>query len=184
MSTSQKKPVARRGTLPRKDAFFGLHFDFHAGADCKDVGARVSDRMVEAIIDAAKPDYLQCDCKGHPGIASYPTQVGYPAPGFVRDPLKIWRRVTAKHGVGLFMHFSGVFDTAAIAHHPDWARINEKGERDPNNTSVFGPYVDKLLIPQLKELRERYGVDGVWLDGECWATCQDYSPHVLEVFKA
>lgn len=23
-----------------------------------------------------KPDYVQCDCKGHPGVAGYPTKVG------------------------------------------------------------------------------------------------------------
>lgn len=169
--------------LTRAESFLGVHFDFHAGEDCKEVGKNVTPKMVEEIIRQVRPDYLQCDCKGHPGIASYPTRVGTPAPGFVRDPLRIWRDVTARNGVGLYMHFSGVFDQAAIKRHPSWARIDENGKKDPNNTSVFGPYADKLLIPQLKELRDVYGVDGVWVDGECWATCQDYHPKVLEMFR-
>jgi hypothetical protein len=174
-------------TLPRRlrrsESFFGIHFDFHAGADCKTVGQQLAPRTIEKLVREVKPDYLQCDCKGHPGIASYPTKVGHPAPGFVRDPLRIWRDVTARHGVALYMHYSGVWDSAAIAHHPNWARIDEKGQRDKNNTSVFGPYVDELLIPQLKELSDVYGVDGVWIDGDCWATAPDYGPRAQQAFQ-
>ena len=50
-------------------------------------------------------------------------------------------------------------------------------------TSVFGPYVDSLLIPQLKELAGKYGVDGAWVDGECWATSADYSEKAVRLFR-
>ena len=180
---------AKEGTpyplrLKRSESFLGVHFDFHAGDDCTEVGRNVTREMVESIIDQVKPDYIQCDCKGHPGLSSYPTKAGYPAPGFVCDQLKIWREVTAEHGVALYMHYSGVVDEEAVKHHPEWARINEKGERDNRLTSVYGPYVDKLLIPQLKELSDDYGVDGAWVDGECWATERDYNEDVLKAFQA
>jgi len=169
--------------LTRSESFLGVHFDFHAGDDCKQIGQGVDREMVEYIIDQVKPDYVQCDCKGHPGLSSYPTKVGNPAPGFVKDPLKIWREVTAERGVALYMHYSGVLDSKAVQTHPEWARINEKGEKDDRLTSVYGPYVDNLLIPQLKELCDVYGVDGVWVDGECWATERDYSDRVIEAFQ-
>ena len=73
---------------------------------------------------------------------------------------QIWRDVTAKNGVALFMHYSGVLDREAVVRHPSWASIGPDGARHHNATSVFGPYVDKLLIPQLKELSDVYGVDG------------------------
>jgi len=139
--------------------------------------------MIEAIIEAAKPDYIQTDCKGHRGLCSYPTRVGHPAPGFVRDTLRLWRNVTARHGVALYMHYSGVWDSEAVRRHPSSARVDEKGKRSKDITSVFGPYVDKLLIPQLKELCDDYGVDGMWVDGECWATVPDYGPQVLRAFR-
>jgi len=139
--------------------------------------------MVERIIRQVQPDYIQCDCKGHRGLSSYMTEVGYRAPGFEKDQLTVWRRVTAKHGVALYMHYSGVWDAEAVKHHPSWARVDEKGNRDKKNTSVFGPYVDELLIPQLIELRDVYGVDGVWIDGDCWATCQDYHKDVIAAFR-
>ena len=169
--------------LRREDSFLGVHFDFHAGYDCTEVGKNVTPAMIERIIDQVHPDYLQCDCKGHPGISSYPTKVGNPAPGFVRDQLKIWREVTARHGVALYMHYSGVWDNEAVKLHPEWARVDENGNADNRLTSVYGPYTDELLIPQLKELNDVYGVDGVWIDGECWATERDYGERALKLFK-
>ena len=169
--------------LRRSESFLGIHFDFHADENSTNIGEHVTPGMVERIIEQVKPDYIQCDSKGHPEFASYPTKVGTPAPGFIKDQLKIWREVTAEYGVALYVHYSGVSNTEAIREHPSWARINEEGKRDKDNTSVFGPYVDKLLIPQLKELRDAYEIDGVWLDGECWATCQDYGSKVLKAFR-
>ena len=169
--------------LRRSESFLGVHFDFHAGDDCKEIGKGVDREMLEYIIEKVKPDYVQCDCKGHPGRSSYPTKVGHSAPGFVKDPLKIWRQVTAENGVALYLHYSGVWDSKAVEVHPEWARIDEKGEKDRRLNSVYGPYVDKLLIPQLKELSDEYGVDGVWVDGECWATERDYANHVVEAFQ-
>ena len=48
---------------------------------------------------------------------------------------------------------------------------------------MFGSYVDKLLIPQLKELSDEYGIDGVWLDGDCWAAKLDYGARVIAAFR-
>lgn len=168
--------------MKRADAFFGIHFDFHAGTDCTRVGARTTPEMVETVIDKVKPDYIQIDCKGHAGYSSYPTKVGNPAPGFVGDPLRIWRDVTAKRGVPLFMHYSGVWDFKAVADHPEWAAINADGKPNERATSVFGPYVDKLMIPQLRELAGEYGVDGVWVDGDCWGTVPDYGDKAVRLF--
>ena len=159
------KAIKRR--LRRSESFLGIHFDFHADDDCTEIGKNTTREMIENIIKRVKPDYIQCECKGHRGLSSYPTKVGNQAPGIIGDPLKIWRDVTAEYGVALYMHYSGVWDTEAIKHHPEWARIDENGNIDPNNTSTFGPYVDELLIPQLKELSDEYGEEGVWVDGEC-----------------
>lgn len=170
---------------PRPDrahSYFGLHFDFHAGPDCKEVGKNVDAAMVNNLIDKVKPDFIQVDCKGHPGYSSYPTKVGNPVPGFVRDQLRIWRDVTAERGVSLYMHYSGVWDSRSVELHPNWAAIGADGIRSKEKTSVFSNYADSLLIPQLKELSSDYGVDGVWVDGDCWAHQLDYSAKALDLF--
>jgi hypothetical protein len=169
--------------MKRADAFFGIHFDFHAGEDCNRVGERTTPEMVELVINKVKPDYIQIDCKGHRGYSSYPTKVGNPAPGFVGDPLRVWRDVTRKRGVPLFMHYSGVWDYKAVADHPDWAAVDSNGKPSDRATSVFGPYVDTLMIPQLRELAGEYGVDGVWVDGDCWGTTVDYGSVAVGKFR-
>ncbi|MGL6193813.1 MAG: hypothetical protein ACRC2T_03215, partial [Thermoguttaceae bacterium] len=188
MMTSQTV-AAEKERLARKDSFLGVHFDFHAGPDCTEVGKNTTPEMIEKIIQEIKPDYIQIDCKGHRGMSSYPTKVGYPAPGIIGDPLKTWRDVTAKNGVALYMHYSGVLDMEAVMKNPDWAVTGPDGvmfdasDHMKGATSVFGPYVDKLLIPQLNELAGDYKVDGVWIDGECWGTTTDYGDKAVELFK-
>ena len=166
----------------REDCFVGMHFDFHASDDCTEIGKSTTPEMIQHIIDTVHPDFIQCDCKGHRGLSSYPTKVGNPAPGFVKDNLRIWRDVTLKNGVPLYMHYSGVWDTEAVSKHPEWAATKSDGTKDANQTSVFGPYVDELLIPQIKELISEYKIDGIWIDGECWATMKDFCPEAKRRF--
>lgn len=120
--------AAEAPRMTRAEAFLGIHFDFHAGDDCDRVGARTTPEMVQTVIDKVQPDYLQIDCKGHRGYSSYPTKVGQPAPGFVGDPLRIWREVTRQRGIPLFMHYSGVWDDHAVATHPPWAAVKANGQ--------------------------------------------------------
>jgi len=168
--------------MKRADAFLGIHFDFHAGDDCDRVGARTTPEIVELVIDKVQPDYIQIDCKGHRGYSSYPTKAGNPAPGFVGDPLRVWRDVTRQRGIALFLHYSGVWDYHAARAHPGWAAVNADGKPNSRATSVFGPYVDKLMVPQLRELAGEYGVDGVWVDGDCWGTTPDYGQTAVREF--
>ncbi len=166
----------------RKDCFFGVHFDFHADVDCTNVGANTTPEMIRDMLRTVRPDFVQCDCKGHPGLTSYESQVGPSAPGFAKDNLRIWRDVTAEAGIPLFMHYSGVFDMAAARKNPDWAIVDAKGAVSRDFTSLTGPYSDERLIPQLRELADRYNVDGVWVDGEAWAVNPDYSQQFLAAF--
>ena len=179
----QLSQAADPQSMKRADSFLGIHFDFHAGEDCNRVGQRTTLEMVELVIDKVRPDYIQIDCKGHRGYSSYPTKVGNPAPGFVGDPLRIWRDATRRRGIALFMHYSGVWDYYAVAAHPEWAAVNANGKPNNRATSVFGPYVDTLMIPQLRELAGEYGVDGVWVDGDCWGTVPDYGVTAVRKFR-
>ena len=174
----------RSAPIPRRDAFFGLHFDLHPQATDTSLGADISEENIRGLLERVRPDFVQYDCKGHAGWAGFPTAVGWPSPGIVKDSLAVWRKATRDAGVGLYIHYSGVWDSKAVAEHPDWARVDAAGKRDPNATSVFGPYVDELLIPQLEEVTAKYGLDGVWADGECWAAQLDWSPRALAAWRA
>ena len=181
---SQSIPSPAKPKRPQTQRYFGLHFDFHAEAGDMLIGQNLLKQGLDSLLTAVKPDFIQVDCKGHPGVSSYPSKVATAtvAPHIVNDPLAFYRAVTRKHGVGLYLHYSGVYDDAALAKHPNWAAHNADGSINTSKTSVYGPYVDSLLIPQLNELAD-YGADGVWVDGECWATVPDYSPTALANFR-
>ncbi|HUX96197.1 MAG TPA: hypothetical protein VMV47_10740 [Bacteroidales bacterium] len=168
--------------LKRSDCFFGVHFDLHASEDITDAGKTLTEEMIDTFLLKVKPDFIQIDCKGHPGISSYPTKVGFHVKGFEKDPLKLFREVTAKNNVALFMHFSGVWDNKVVKEHPDWDIIRTDGKPSGQKVSFFSPYLDTYIIPQLKELSD-YGVDGAWIDGECWAVEPDYGKESVNRFR-
>ena len=166
----------------RKDCFFGLHFDFHATRETKGIGAFFDAEKLEEILQRVRPDFVQCDTKGHPGISSYPTKVGNPAPDMRGDILgngAALLKNTAWAVCALFRRMGYRGDSKA-------SRLGGgKGRRyaSKDMTSVFGPYVDELLIPQLKELAIDYGLNGAWIDGDCWATIPDYGPRAAQSIR-
>jgi len=164
--------------------FFGLHYDLHAGAKDTELGAALTAEHLKAELEKVRPDWVQCDCKGHPGYTSWPTRVGSTSPGVVKDALRIHREVTREMGIPLVMHYSGVWDSRAIELHPDWAAVDREGKPSPNATCNLGPYTEELMIPQLLEVIDNYDVDGFWVDGENWATIICYCERCRKAFTA
>lgn len=167
----------------RKDSFWGLHFDRHSGLNDTNIGKTLTFEMLDSMLNMARPDYIQVDSKGHPGVCSYPTKIGQQAASYTQDPLKLIRSVTRKHNVALFVHHSGVMDINFVRLHPSEGRVDARGQIDGSNTSLWGNYADSLLIPQLKELALDYEIDGAWIDGESWAVYPDYHPKAVREFK-
>ncbi len=180
--SAPQQPQKSSHKLKRADCFFGVHFDLHASEDITDAGRTLTAEMIDTFLLKVKPDFIQIDCKGHPGISSYPTKVGFHVKGFEKDPLKLFREITAKNNVALFMHFSGVWDNKVVKEHPDWDIIRADGKPSGQKVSFFSPYLDTYMIPQLKELSD-YGVDGAWIDGECWAVEPDYGKESVKTFR-
>ncbi len=162
-------------TQPRRpnwhdDCYFGIHYDLHASPDDADFGAALSPEHLRQRLEQVRPDWIQCDCKGHKGYCSYPSTVGSTVPGLVGDPLAVHRQVTQEMGIRLGVHYSGVWDARAIELNPDWARIDADGRPDPRITCRHSDYLEELMIPQLIEIIDRYDVDGFWVDGDNWAS--------------
>jgi len=166
----------------RKDSFFGLHFDLHPNNTDLALGRDLTPAMAGRLLDRVQPDYVQYDCKGHVGYLAYPSKISTSAPNIVNDSLAIWRQATASRAVALYIHFSGVWDSLAIQQNPTWASHHADGSPDSNATSLFGPYLEQRMIPQLKEVSAQYSLDGAWIDGECWAVRPDYSPAAAAAF--
>ena len=165
----------------RCESAFGIHFDFHAMPE--DVVPEIwKPKYYAQMLDAVKPDFVQCDTKGHEGLSSYPTAAGTQA-NIKHDILAMMREETAKRDIALYGHHSGIYDRKAVADHPDWAVVDADGKVSEDYISVFSPFADELLLPQLRELAGIYKLNGAWIDGECWATQVDYSKNAVEAYK-
>lgn len=174
-----KEPQIKR----RKDCFFGIHSDFHAiPKEGLVIGATLNESDIREICECLKPDFVQIDCKGHPGLASYPTKMSNAMPSFKVDPLMLWRKVTKEYGIGLYCHFSGVYDEKYCREHPEDAVLNADGNYE-SAVLPFSKYYDEYFIPQISELAENYNIDGVWIDGDCWSVKLDYRPETLSEFE-
>ena len=167
----------------RKDCFFGLHFDFHAQPKYGTQGVNLKEEDIRELCRIIKPDFIQIDCKGHPGWASYPSELGNAMPDFAKDTLALWRRVTKEEGVSLYMHYSGIFEIKYCSEHPEDTVMNADGSFNVSTVRSDSKYVDELLIPQLSELAEKYDIDGVWIDGDCWRARADFHPETLANFE-
>ena len=153
------------------EVFFGIHYDLHAKAEDTELGANLTHEHLRERFRETRPDWVQCDCKGHPGWTSWPTTVGSTSPGVVRDAVRIHRDVTNELGIRLGMHYSGVIDKWATELHPEWLITNADGSRDDSGrTCPHSKYADELMIPQMLELVDKYDVDGFWVDGDNWGT--------------
>ena len=164
------------------DAVFGLHFDLHASQYDAVLGKSLTNENLKEFLLKVKPDWIQCDCKGHAGYTSYPTKVGTPSPGIVKDALRIHRDVTKELGIKLGVHYSGVWDNVAVEKNPEWQCINANGERY-GNTCLLSDYQKDLEIPQMIEIVKEYDVDGFWIDGDCWGVNLCYCNRCKAEFK-
>lgn len=167
----------------RKECALGIHFDFHARHGMT-VGDEYAPETIAAMLDRVRPDFVQVDTKGHAGLSSYLTKAGTRADAIAHEPLRLWREETEKRGIRLYAHHSGLYEMTACRDHPDWAVVHEDGSRDQDYVSVFSPYAEELLLPQIRELAGEYRLDGVWVDGDCWGACVDYGPYARRAWKA
>jgi alpha-L-fucosidase len=166
----------------QEDMFFGLHYDLHPYEGDTELGRETTYDHIREQLEKVKPDYVQYDCKGHPGYTGYPTNVGSPAPGIVNDALKVWREVTRDMSIPLGIHYSGVWDTRAVQLHPDWALVRSDGSADPHCRCPLSGYLEELMIPQLLEVVENYQIDGMWIDGDNWQSYPCYCDRCKAAF--
>jgi hypothetical protein len=170
------------------DHYFGLHYDLHATATDTELGTRCDPDALVPMLERMGPDFVQTDCKGHAGYTSWFSKVANASvpPEMTHDALQQWREATRRLGLPLHCHYSGIWDRAAGAKHPEWCVVTADGKpaaapfgqnAGAPTAEIMcprGPYLEELMIPQMKELIDRYEVDGFWVDGDMWAAAPCY----------
>jgi hypothetical protein len=177
--------------------YFGLHYDLHANARDTELGMRATPDKLVPMLKLMGCQFVQTDCKGHAGCTSWfsRTPGASVSPGVKKDALKGWRAATRELGLPLHCHYSGIWDAAAGAKHPDWCIVGKDGkgvggsrwvaDREPTNERMCSrsPYLERFMLPQMLELIDRYEVDGFWVDGEIWAVDPCYCDRCRKAFR-
>ena len=185
-----------RGHWHGKHFYFGLHYDLHANENDTELGTRCDESELVPMLKLMNPDFVQTDCKGHAGYTSWFSKVADASvpPKLTKDALKQWRAATNKLGLPLHCHYSGIWDRAAGAKHPEWCVVPAKDPdtdmpvsqdlKVPTNEKMCprSPYLEELMIPQMLELIDRYEVDGFWVDGDMWAVEPCYCERCCRAF--
>jgi len=177
--------------------YFGFHHDLHADPTDTQIGLHCEVEELASALRMAGAEFVQTDSKGHPGMTSWYSETpgATVAPGVVRDALAQWRAATRALGIPLHAHYSGIWDQSAGAKHPDWCILTADGTAAgapfaiagwPTGPGALmcprGPYLEQLLLPQLFEMIDRYGIDGFWIDGDIWGMQPCYCPRCRQAY--
>jgi hypothetical protein len=179
--------MAYEGRWWSEDVAFGLHYDLHAGPKDTDIGTHVKLEELAPDLGLMAPQWIQTDCKGVTGMTSWPSKTpgATTSPGVKGDALRGWVQAAHKLGVPIHGHYCGLWDQAAWDKNPSWRVVPNPNTPDaaPGRICPRSEYADKLMIPQLIEAVESYGVNGFWVDGEiaCYVFC--YCPRCKDAFR-
>lgn len=113
---------------------------------------------------AAGMKYIVITSKHHDGFAMFHSQASpyniFDATPFRRDPLKELAEACRKEGMRLGFYYSQAQDW----HHPGGVAA-KGGSWDPEQAGSMDDYIDKVAVPQVKEILSNYGrVSVLWWD--------------------
>ncbi len=122
-----------------------------------------ADQYADGLAEAGV-DCVELYTKDHHGVCYFPCSLGLAYP---RDVVGELLTALRQRDIRLMAYVSVCFDNYALGLHPEWRAVNYLG--DPYKIGPFtmaclnSPYTD-FVLQQIRELVERYAVDGYWLD--------------------
>ena len=148
-----------------KDIYRQLHMD-QSFWNFKEVYRGFNAETAAQLIDGAGVQMFSYCAKSL--YSHYPTKIGTPHPGLAGDYFGEFTGELKKRGIKCIAYFHLPSERKHQKEHPDWV-VN----RDPNVLTAEGasdrqqvgmclnsPYVDKVAIPQMKEILALYDIDG------------------------
>ncbi|WP_158606747.1 alpha-amylase family protein [Paenibacillus ginsengarvi] len=148
-----------------------VHLDFHTMPNVTDFAAGFDAREFARTLKQAKVDFVNVFAKCNLGFAYYPTEIGVPYPYMKGDMLGEIIEECHKEGIGVAAYFNIGLDHEMARKHRDWSVVNKEGQviwgdRTGNFFRLMclnSGYRDYTL-GMIREVVERYPVDGIFLD--------------------
>ncbi len=145
------------------------HFDFHSHRNVR-IGAQSQPTEVARQLADAGVEEIITFAKGHCGYSYYPTDLPtcYRHPRMVGDPFGDLVQAVTARGIRVLAYVSFGIDGEGARHHPHWRQHTHHGPMESADHFIcicpFTPYLEDCLLPQCREILERYPVDGFFFD--------------------
>jgi len=148
-----------------------VHLDFHTMPDIHDFGANFDAEKFARTLKDAKVEYINAFAKCNIGFAYYPTKIGIPHPHMKFDMFGQIVEECHKLGIGVFAYFNIGLDHEMARKHREWCVVNKEGQviygdRTANffRMMCINSGYREYILSMIKEVLEKYPVDGVFLD--------------------
>lgn len=170
---------------------FNLLIDYYTEITGRPYGSGATEKNMGPVLEKLKPGFIIVYGKGHSGATTFQSSLKTEHPKLAKDMLVFSRKLTKKHGVRLFVYYSGLFDGIAGKTHPEW-RSWSKADTDipAGDGGQFrlipicptSRYFEDWLSVHFREIFERGDPDGIWIDGD-WASAVCYCPRCKDMFR-
>ena len=170
-----------------------IHMDFHTPDVRPDrVIKRFDPEAYAKTLDDAHVNSLVTFAKGHHGYSYYDTELGTKHPGLPDSTDMLGEITAACHArdIAVAAYYSVGWLTTVEKEHPEWMERDSLGRKVGtsgvektdgwNLISLHSPYLEEVVLPELREIAGGYDVDGVWID--IVENQPDYSGYALEAY--
>ena len=154
-----------------------IHMDFHTPEHASDIRMDQFDaeRYVKILKDA-RVNSLVTFAKGHHGNSYYNTLIGHKHNGLPAGVDMMGELIDECHmnGMKVLSYYSVGWLTPVAKNHPEWMERNQQGEKmgtggatrtdSWNCICLNSPYMDQIVLPELREIVSMYEMDGLWID--------------------
>ena len=179
-----------------------VHLDFHTSEFIPGIGEKFDKKLWQDALKTGHINQINIFSKCHHSWSYYPTKVGKMHPNLKFDLLGAQIEACHEIGVKCPIYYSVGWSATEAAEHPDWVARDKNGQYqgllwdfDAKPTDVKtenawlwlcpaagGPY-HQHIMKQVKEICEKYPVDGFWFDIYHVMDNGDYSTSSIERMK-
>lgn len=146
-----------------------VHMDFHMPEFPRDAIRNFDPVSFVAELRRAGVDAVAIFAKDHFGMSFYPTEVGHMHQGLQQDFLGGVLAEAHKHHIKVLAYLSAGWDQYNIRNNPDWKQCGRDGKPLLKDAEwewgcLNSPYKEESIFAQIREICEKYPVDGFFFD--------------------
>lgn len=147
-----------------------VHLDFHVPEFPPEAIRRFDPDAFVEHLQRGRVNMVALFAKCHFGNCYYDTAIGHRHAGLDCDFLMETATRCRERGIRTLAYYSLCWEKRAWDENPDWRAVNAEGKVVGGESGAWGAvcmnsgYKDGLVMPQLREIADRYPVDGFFLD--------------------